>query len=305
MADEADGNGETVVTQLSPADAFDLAGDETRLRIVRELNDADDPLPFGDLRERVGTDDPGRFNYHLQELTEHFVHKTEDGYQLAPPGRRVVGAVLSGVLTKTMDVEPVDVDGNCTVCGETLVASFEETRVRVYCPSCEWVNTEPAVPPAILEGWNHEAAPAAAGRWLLRKSLSAKLRLCPNCDGRLDRRLCLPADSLAPDWFQGYVSPATQVAECRHCGHWWHTIVERAVLVEPAVVAFHHEHDIDVLETPAWALDWIEHDLATVTGDDPLRVAVPITLDAETKTFVVDREVSVVEEFSGPPNSDR
>lgn len=299
--DGADDSTEDVVTRLSPAEAFDLAGDETRLRIVRELNDADDPLSFGALRDRVGTDDPGRFNYHLQRLADHFVRQVEDGYRLAPPGRRVVGAVLSGVLTKAMDAEPVGVDGNCTLCGGSLVAAFEENNVRVHCPECTWVNTEPAVPPAILAEWDREAAPAAVGRWLNRLSLSAKLRLCPNCDGRLDRRLCRPGEPRAPDWFGGHVSVAVRVATCRHCGHWWHTIVEQAILVEPAVIAFHHDHDVDVLERPAWSLDWVEHDLAVLTGEDSLRVAVPVTLDDETRTFVVDRNCAVVDEFSGQP----
>lgn len=296
----SDDGSDRVVTRLSPSAAFDLAGDETRLGIVRALNAAAEPLTFGELRDRVGADDPGRFNYHLQKLSGHFVQQTaEDEYELAPPGRRVVGAVYAGVLTKAMDVETVDVDGCCTICGNDLVASFEENRVRVHCPTCTWVNSAPAVPPSILEGWDVEDAPAAAGRWLQRKSLSAKLRLCPECDGRLDAALRRPDEPEAPDWFDGFVSVAVRVASCRHCGHWWHSIVERAILVEPAVIAFHQEHGIDTIETPAWALGWIGHDLATLRSEDPLRVAVPVTLGGTTKTFVVDRSVSVVETIRG------
>lgn len=36
-------------------------------------------MRFSELRERVNVDDPGRLNYHLNELTTHFVRRTEDG----------------------------------------------------------------------------------------------------------------------------------------------------------------------------------------------------------------------------------
>lgn len=305
MSDGGDrerGDGD-IVERLPPERAFELVGHETRLGILDALDDAEDPLAFGELRAHVGAADPGGFNYHLRELTDRFVRQTEAGYQLTPSGRRVVGAVLSGAFTKSMDADAVPVDGVCTICEGDLVAEFEGERVRVLCNDCEYVSSAPAVPPAVLEEWPAEAAPAAAGRWLKRKSLSAKLGICPNCDGRLDRRLCLPDDPAAPDWFEGHVSAATRVADCRRCGHWWHAIAEIAILGEPAVVAFHHQHGIDVVETPTWELDWLEHGLATVATEDPLRVAVTVTLEGETRTFTVDRDLSVVDvasESDGP-----
>lgn len=299
MADGDDegceGDESEVVDRLSPERAFEIVGHETRLAVLDTLNDAEGPLSFGDLRRRVGADDPGGFNYHLRQLTDRFVRGTDEGYRLRPPGRRVVGAVLSGALTKSMAGERVPVEGACTVCEGDLVAEFEGDTVRVLCANCEWVNSEPAVPPAVRDDWPVEAAPAAAGRWLRRKSVSAKLGLCPNCDGRLDRRLALPGEDAAPEWFHGHISAAVRVADCRRCGHWWHAIVEIAILAEPAVVAYHHEHGIDAIETPAWELDWMGHGISSLIGEEPLRVAVPIPLGDETRTFVVDRDVSVVE----------
>ena len=292
---DGDAEGRDVVDQLSPERAFEIVGHETRLAILDALNDAEGALSFGDLRRRVGADDPGGFNYHLRQLTDRFVRASDEGYRLRPPGRRVVGAVLSGAFTQSMAGETVAVDGSCTVCDGSLVAAFEGDGVRVVCADCEWVNSGPAVPPAVIADRPTEDAPAAAGRWLRRKALSSKLGLCPNCDGRLDRRLRLPDDDDAPDWFDGHISAAVRVADCRRCGHWWHAIAEVAILAEPAVVAFHHEHGVDAIETPAWELDWLEHGLASVASEDPLRVAVPVTLEGETKTFVVDRGVSVVD----------
>ena len=67
---------------------FDLLGNDIRLRIVRELSVAgsDAPLSFSGLRERVGVEDSGRFNYHLDRLTGPLVCKRPDGYTLTPAG---------------------------------------------------------------------------------------------------------------------------------------------------------------------------------------------------------------------------
>lgn len=50
---------------LDPADAFDLLGDETRVRILETLGDAwveswPGVLPYSTLMERVGVDDRSR-----------------------------------------------------------------------------------------------------------------------------------------------------------------------------------------------------------------------------------------------------
>jgi len=44
---------------LPPDDAFAVLGNETRMEILRALGDADGPLPFSELHDRVGTRDSG------------------------------------------------------------------------------------------------------------------------------------------------------------------------------------------------------------------------------------------------------
>lgn len=101
----------------TPADALSVLGDETRIAILRALAEAEGPLTFTDLRERVGIRDTGRFNYHLTKLCEHFVRDTRDGYELGHAGSRVIAA--AGVETEAV-VEPQasDPDGECPVCGD-------------------------------------------------------------------------------------------------------------------------------------------------------------------------------------------
>jgi len=101
-----------------PTDPLALLGHELRIEILRALADADRPLPFSTLRERVDERDAGRFNYHLTELCRYFVRETDDGYELGPAGTRVVdvsGHAADGGATPATDPTA---DGECPVCGE-------------------------------------------------------------------------------------------------------------------------------------------------------------------------------------------
>ena len=87
------------------ADAFALLGHETRLAILLAIWDAhdlqadDNAVPFSEIFERVGHDDPGNLRYHLEQLDGQFVHQRTDrgGYELRVPAQRIVQAVIAGV----------------------------------------------------------------------------------------------------------------------------------------------------------------------------------------------------------------
>jgi hypothetical protein len=113
-------------TPLAPDEAFAALGNETRMEILRTLGDADEPLTFSELRDRVGMADSGQFNYHLGKLGEHFVGGTEDGYRLQRAGKRVVEAVLSGAVTGAPVVEPTETDDACLYCGAPTTVSYRE-----------------------------------------------------------------------------------------------------------------------------------------------------------------------------------
>ncbi|MFC4450424.1 DUF7347 domain-containing protein [Halorussus aquaticus] len=101
-------------------DALEVLGNEIRVSILRELADADGPLSFTELRERVGIRDTGKFNYHLTKLCSYFVRDTEGGYELGHAGSRVVAAAdphaaaeASGESTAAEETCPVCGDENC------------------------------------------------------------------------------------------------------------------------------------------------------------------------------------------------
>jgi DNA-binding transcriptional ArsR family regulator len=82
------------------ADAFALIGNETRLSILEALWEADEqPMRFSELNEAVGMRDSAQFNYHLSKLTDQYIRKTDDGYELRTAGAKVVRAILAGSFT--------------------------------------------------------------------------------------------------------------------------------------------------------------------------------------------------------------
>jgi hypothetical protein len=299
MAEEdsgPDGQEATAEATLSPATAFELLAHETRVGVLETLQEAGGgPLSFGDIRDSVGIDDPGQCHYHVDRLRGQFVHKTEGGYELSPVGWQLVGAILSGTVTSSLPDRTVPSPGNCADCGGDLVAGLRASGVTIECVDCGFVQTDPDVPPGIFEGWSDEEIPAVLGQYLRRWESDAAHGFCPNCEGRVDRVVTAPGEEGAPDWFERGGPAALVVTTCRRCGYWWHGFPPIPALVEPAVVAFHHEHGIDLRDQPWWALDHLELGAGTLTAD-PRRLHIPIEIDGDRRTFVFDGEFQFVEE---------
>ena len=96
--------------------ALSALANETRVEILRGLADADEALSFTELKSRVGVTDPGRFNYHLRELLDHFVRESDEGYALTYRGEALVVAGGSGV--SVGESGPAGGASGCPVCGE-------------------------------------------------------------------------------------------------------------------------------------------------------------------------------------------
>ncbi|MFW5935614.1 MAG: DUF7351 domain-containing protein [Halolamina sp.] len=287
---------EQVADRVPPADAFELVAHETRVAVLEALRRADGgPLSFGDIRAAVGVDDPGQCHYHVDRLVGQFVERADEGYSLSPSGWRLVGAVVSGGLTASLSEESVDADGVCSECGGALEASVRSAGVTVGCKDCSFIEADPDVPPAALAGRGESEIARTVGRWARRMETDAAHGFCPNCEGSVTRTVAAPADDAAPGWFDGDAVEAVVVTDCDHCGYWWHSMVPIAALVEPAVVAFHHEHGIDLRERPWWTLESVEIGAAELTAD-PRRVRVPMEIDDDARTFVFGDEFGFVRE---------
>jgi hypothetical protein len=281
--------------QLSADEAFSLVSDETRFAILRELVDTRGPTAFSDLREAVGVDDPGRFNYHLGELRGQFVAKRDDGYTILPPGERLVGAVLAGGYTSTLDADPAPVDGKCPDCGSDLEAVFRDHGVTIDCTECVASVTSPDVPPGLLADSAPADAPELVGRLNRIQFAANDAGICRNCYHETERTLYLTDDEDAPDWLADSDLLGMVFHDCPRCGGTFNAAVQAAVLSHPRVAAYHYEHGIDVRETPMWQYDWLGTGRGIVESDDPVRIALPIPLDDECRTFVFDADLDVVD----------
>jgi hypothetical protein len=118
---------------LGPAEAFSLVGDETRMTILEALWHADDPpVQFSTLYALSETDTSAQFNYHLNQLTGHFVRKRTGGYELRTAGENVVRAVVAGSFNAHPAPGPIETADPCTRCVARRRDVHRHTR-RVAC----------------------------------------------------------------------------------------------------------------------------------------------------------------------------
>jgi len=285
-----DAGEENIVERLSADAAFGLLGNETRLAILRALSEADEPQTFSTLVDAVGMRDSGQFNYHLDKLLDSFVRKTEDGYALTEAGKHVVGAVLAGRYTKTLAGDPIPMDADCPYCDGSLAGVFDEESVRVACEDCDRTVIGLSVPPGVFEDYPREEWPLVAERWT-RRTFETFLRgFCSVCHGPVTRTLELGVDEIHD------VFDAGAQYTCERCGGDMNANVEASVISHPAVVAFYHDHGIDVSETPIWEFDWAVQPSATVVSEDPPRVEVPVEHDGDRLFLTLDEDAEVVDE---------
>lgn len=310
VGDGSDGGGATVdpaADAFDPAAAFALLGDGTRLRILRELWEAQreadevggDGVPFETLRERAGVDDSGRFNYHLGRLTDRFVERTDAGYRLRVAGNRVVGALLEGTYAPGEALER-PVDGDCWRCDGPLALRYADERVHVACRDCGVDTADFGCPPGVLAGREPDALPGVVDAHLRTLLARARRGICPTCSG--PTRVSVGPAAAAPDRRAEEAEDDAPVVtiRCDRCGDRIRAGLPTLVFDRPAVVAFLHERGVDPDAGPLWVV-FGDLDPETAADDDPYRASVTFRAggDALAVTVDADGEVVAVEEAAG------
>lgn len=88
---------------LAPSETFQLLASEVRVSVLLELLAAErrgaGARSFSALQAAAGEDSSAGFAYHLRQLDDYFVRKTDAGYVLTPAGRRTAEAVVDGTFT--------------------------------------------------------------------------------------------------------------------------------------------------------------------------------------------------------------
>jgi DNA-binding transcriptional ArsR family regulator len=297
-------------------EAFGLLADETRIEILHALGealDAPDPSPvrFSELRERVGADDPGRLNYHLNKLTTHFVRRTDDGYELRESGKRIVRVLLSGTAIDDPEIEPVAVDVSCWYCGGATEFSYRDGSRYLECTSCDarcvenfppGVISKNELPPSGLLDRTAEEINDANRIWGAHRRASVMDGVCPECAGAMPVRSVLICEDHQPDWEEnqfceecGTIFWMRVEHVCEVCTYSWRMPTLFYPTRHPAVTAFYYDHGVEFdlarHEQRTLLLDWEQELLA----EDPPRIRITIPLEGDELSLTFDETMDVVD----------
>jgi DNA-binding transcriptional ArsR family regulator len=291
MSDRSEGEGTDTDAEsgLTPAAAFALLGEPTRLAIVRAIWEAPaEVVTFSEIRERVGTEDTGRFNYHLGKLRGHFVRKVEGnehsttGYELRQAGIEVVRAVLAGVINEAPVREPTAFGAACPDCSGDLEVRYDG-HGTVACADCGTVWMHNEFPPAGLAGRDAKGLARALDRWTRHRSLLAFDGVCPSCAS--ETTLAVEGTERGPF--------AERV--CKHCEHASRAPLWALVVHHPDVAAFLHANGVEVVDRPFWELAALDVDATTGDEGSVLRFhgdggTLRVDLDADLRVVGAARE---------------
>jgi hypothetical protein len=297
---------------VSPAEAFGILSNETRIRILRELGEAEGPVAFSDLRDRVGVRHGGKFNYHLDRLVGHFVDRTDAGYTLRHPGRWVIQVISSGKATGDPTLNPTAVDLTCDRCDAPVEVSYSRGEVRVSCPDCRDVDggapvqdpdtdTEQGtlatmpLPPAGVEARPAMDLLRAAATQGHLDTLAAESGVCPECSAVVERSVSVCEDHEVTEGFCGRCDHRLAVRRefrCTNCRYERSATPVTALVHVPELTTFLVDHGLDpTADFVEWSWGYTEEVLST----DPVRFRFTFTLDGESVTLTVDDDLSVVD----------
>jgi hypothetical protein len=296
------------------AEQFDLVAHEVRQQILLALSlpEGDDlnppTLAFSELYDRVDADvNTSQFNYHLQKLLGRFIESREDGtdhlneaiadeagYALRPEGLLLVWTLRTGAMDDTA-VGPFDAGFACHHCDGPVEAVYRNAIFSVQCTDCGYHYEYNPTPPGIV----HDAEQAddiLARVWRYNRTVREGVArgVCPLCGYALDSAFVDAADTNYPraDRREAFV-----YRNCADCGFIDYLTVGECLLTEPSLVAFCHDHGVDVTDEPIWALPFVATDEAvSVQNTDPWTVEFALTLDGDELVLSIDESFDVEEQ---------
>jgi hypothetical protein len=282
-------NGETGLS----ADVFEPLTNETRLAILRALAEAASETPadpwveYTDLRDAAGVRDNGNFNYHLDRLGE-FVEKRPAGYRLSHVGMVAVTTMAAGGFDADWTWGPVDAPGECQFCERPVELRYEDGACWLACGDEDHAMALSASP-RLLAGHPDDDRDALFERVAFadhRWAESTRRGVCSECRGHVAGRI--ERGGVQPDHYH-------YRGRCRGCGFQHGVPLGLFLASHPSVVAFCHDHGVDVRTTPFWTLAWCRPGTETVCSEDPFRVRVDVALDGDCLSLTVAEDGTVVE----------
>lgn len=311
---------------LSPEDAFAVLGNDTRIKIIKtlwELYDPDDPanvvkfsnlydsdgaVPFSELYDRVGYGDTGNFNYHLGKL-DHFVRRTDGGYELTQAGFEIAQAVVAGTVRERPDIDTVDIDDACPRCGASIISAYENHHLTVSCSQCPGIWQDATgddgvlftlpLPPIGLWERTPEQALHATLVFNLTRIRSFIGGVCPDCSSAVEQSfdVCENHDLCdgggCPECHRQHAIEVSEV--CRQCKAVARGPLTIAILAHPAVTAFYYDHGI-VHQFASWETfqraQRVEEEILETA---PLRVRITVPCEKARLRLTLDETLDVVD----------
>lgn len=319
--------GRTESSDLSPDGAFAILANETRFEIIQtlwdlyepddpanlvkfsDLYDSDTAVTFSELYDGVGYDDTGNFNYHLEQLTDHFVRRTDAGYELTEAGFEIARAVVAGTVRERPSIDATEIDVDCPRCDAPVVAHYENHHMSVSCSQCPgiWQNamgdegvlfTFP-LPPTGLSGRTADEAFHATLAFNLNRVRSFISGICPDCSSEVDQSLDVcerhePRDhGGCPHCHRHHLIEVGEV--CHQCKSVARGPLSIAILSHPAVTSFYYDHGLEH-RFASWETfglgQTVEEELLET---DPLRIRLTVPCENDRLRLTLDETLSVVE----------
>lgn len=319
-----------VTVDSDTAAAFKALGHETRLAILLALWEAHEPeegdgsLTFSELFARVGVDDSGKFNYHLEPLVGRYVAATDDGYRLRRAGFSVVQTVLGGGGIEDVVLEPRVIDIDCPYCGAPTAIGYEDENLYQLCTNCvgSLGDTE--------EGWTISASLDDYGGLLslfhlspngvvqrdperllevvvvrmVASILSALGGICPTCSGVIASEIDVCDDhdasstAVCSTCHRRYRIRA--IGQCQTCKELFGFPPGWSLVTHPAVVDFFHDHDIPVADMTdptnlVHTFELVHHAQTAIRSRNPLQVDIAFSHAGESVRVTIDRHLSVID----------
>jgi len=294
--------------------ALEALGNERRLEILLALGDREREmrvdryeLSFSELYEAVDIGSTSQFSYHLSQLVGPFVAETDEGYHLTYSGDKIVRAVRSGVYESTTGFDPVTVEGSCPACGASeLEALLEHERFVVRCRDCDGRLLSDSFPRSLAAGRTPEEIVESFGYRIWSTYLLIRGDVCPECYGRVERRVDSherPGDSNAesvPESGADATSDPeplyTFASICEECDFTIHLPVEVPVAFHPAALEYLWRHGVSLLDLPLWEFfallssdDWT----TDVRSTDPFEAHFRIEMGEDSLVLAMDDAFAV------------
>lgn len=301
--------------------AFSVLGNETRLAILVTLWEAYEPhvqldaVTFSELRDRIGYDDPGNFQYHLNQLTGTFIDYTEEGYRLRDVGLKIVQTVIAGT-TREVSFDTTEIDIDCMFCGGSTAIMYDDGRLFHICLECSGasVSGDPhpdgmikgqLIPPTVLHGRRAEEIHATSIFRFHQLIVMKAGGLCPRCANKIDASITVcdnhrPSETGVCSECERQRSARVRWA-CSICKYWGGTSIISVARYHPAVVAFLYDHgvhsgpgmnDFEVIKKNRERMRKILSE-QRIRSSDPLRIEVEFRADDDRISLIVNEDLNI------------